>query len=76
MAKPRLIESRQRYREVGSGYLGRTPRVWVIEETFTKEADGLGYALLACEHDPSMRKTLSIAVLADRRRFSRVIEPS
>ena len=76
MAKPRLIESHQRYREVGSGYLGKVPRVWVIEETFTKEADGLAYALLTCEHDPSMRKTLSVAALGDRRRFNRVTEPS
>ena len=76
MAKRRSIESRERYREVGSGYLGKMPRVWVIEETFTKEADGLGYALLACEHDPSVRKTLSVAVLTDRRRFSRVTEPT
>jgi hypothetical protein len=74
MAKQHSVESGQRYQEVGSGYLGKAPQVWVVEDTFTNAADRLRYARLACEGDASMRKTLSIAVLTDRRRYSRILE--
>ena len=74
MAKQHSIETGQRYQEVGPGYLGKPAPVWVVEDTFTKPADRLPYARLVCTVNPSMRKTLSAAVLADRRRFSRIVE--
>jgi hypothetical protein len=40
----------------------------VVEDLFTA-SDAMPYAKLAAEADPSLRKTLSIAALIDRRRF-------
>jgi cephalosporin hydroxylase len=60
----------QRYQEASRGYLGKVSPSWVVEEVFTTPVDMLAYARLACTTDPSLRKTLSIAVLTDRRRFS------
>jgi len=42
--------------------------VWVVEDLFIA-SDGMPYAKLAAEADPSLSKTLSIAALIDRRRF-------
>jgi hypothetical protein len=73
MAKQRSIETSQRYQEMGPGYLGKPAPVWVVEDTFTM-TDCLPYARLVCAADPSMSKTLSVAVLTDRRRFNRIAE--
>ena len=75
MAKQHSIETGQRFREVGPGYLGKPAPVWVVEDTSTTSTDSLAYARLVCAADPSIRKTLSVAVLTDRRRFSRIVEP-
>jgi hypothetical protein len=48
--------------------LGRAGDVWVIGDLFIA-SDGMSYAKLAAEVDPSLSKTLSIAALIDRRRF-------
>ena len=69
MAKQHSVEPGHRYRETGSAYLGKAPRVWVIEETFVNAVDGLAYVRLSAENDPYTRKTVSVAVIADRRRF-------
>ena len=64
----------EQFQELEAGYLGKRSAVWVVEGTFTK-SDELQYAKLICSSDGSLRKTLSIAVLADRRRFTRVRSP-
>jgi hypothetical protein len=61
----------EQFQELGTGYLGKPSAVWVVEGTF-KNSDELQYAKLICSSDASLRKTLSIAVLADRRRFARL----
>jgi hypothetical protein len=58
----------QRYRETRSGFLGRTGPVWSVVNVFTG-TDGLQYARLVCEADPSLEKSISTAILADKRRF-------
>jgi hypothetical protein len=62
------VEAGQRYRSRHSNFLGRAGDVWVVEDVFTA-SDATPYAKLAAEADPSLRKTLSIAALIDRRRF-------
>lgn len=68
------IEAGHRYREIGSGYLGKPRRIWIVEDTFINTVDGLQYVLLAAEDDPSMRKSISVGVLLDPGRFNRVSE--
>jgi hypothetical protein len=58
----------QCYREKRSGFLGRNGPVWSVVKVFTG-TDGLQYARLVCEADPSLEKSISTAALADKRRF-------
>ena len=62
------VEVGQRYCSRHSNSLGRAGDVWVVEDLFIA-SDGMPYAKLAAEADPSLSKTLSIAALIDRRRF-------
>ena len=62
------VEAGQRYRSRDTNFLGRAGDVWVVEDVSTA-SDAMPYAKLAAEADPSLRKTLSIAALIDRRRF-------
>jgi hypothetical protein len=50
---------------------GRPAPEWIVEGTFVGN-DGIEYARIALAADPSHRKTLSVAVLTDRRRFAAV----
>jgi hypothetical protein len=68
------VEVGQRYRSRDTNFLGRAGDVWLVEALFTA-SDAMPYAKLAAEADPSLRKTLSIAALIDRRRFLPVIMP-
>jgi hypothetical protein len=70
----RSVAIGEQVQELGIGYLGKRAPVWVVEETFTK-ADERHYAKLICAADASLQKTLSIAALADRRRFARLRSP-
>ena len=69
--KTRDVAIGEQFQELGAGYLGKRSPVWVVEGTFRK-SDELQYARLVCSSDASLRKTLSIVVLADRRRFARL----
>jgi hypothetical protein len=62
------VDAGQRYRETRSGFLGRAGPVWSVVNVFTG-TDGLQYARLVSEADPSLEKSISAAVLADKRRF-------
>ena len=69
MRRRQIIEVGQHYQEPGRGYLGRPAPIWVVEAVFNNAVDALGYAQIACVAEPSLRKTIALAVLADRRRF-------
>ena len=60
-----------RYRETMAQRFGRPAPEWIVEGTFVGN-DGIEYARIALAADPSHRKTLSVAVLTDRRRFAAV----
>ena len=62
------LNSGDRLREVASQRFGRVGPEWIVEDTFVG-TDGVEYAKVALAVDMSHRKTLSIAVLTDRRRF-------
>ena len=70
----RSVAIGEQFQELRTGSLGKRAPVWVVEETFTKP-DEVQYAKLICAADDSLRKTLSTAVLADRRRFARLLAP-
>jgi hypothetical protein len=71
MGQSFTIENGQRFQEAGQGYLGKPMSVWTVEDVFTT-TDSLICARLVCGADHSMRKTLSVAILADPRRFIRL----
>ena len=75
MANRQPIGPGQRYRDIGRGVFGASALQWVVETVFTG-VDGVAYAHLVCITDRSQRKTLSLAVLGDRRRFVRIEEVS
>jgi hypothetical protein len=70
MAK-RAIERGQRYRDVHHSVLAGSGTEWIVEEVF-RGTDGIQYARLTSVSDLTLRKTLSVAVLSDRRRFQRI----
>lgn len=61
----------QRYRDIFPGVFGPSITEWTVDDVFIA-TDGGEYARLSCANDPTQRKTLSLAVLGDRRRFARV----
>jgi len=65
------IERGQRYQDVHSGLFGASGTEWIVEAVF-EGTDGVQYAQLVCASDFAQRKTLSVHVLNDRRRFQRV----
>jgi hypothetical protein len=65
------VEAGEQYRDSLPGLFGALGIVWVVQDVFTG-SDGMIYARLASAADTSQRKTLSVAVLGDRRRFVRV----
>ena len=58
----------QRYREVGTSFLGSPTPLWVVEDIFTS-TDSLTYVRLMNVADSSLRKTLSTKALTDRQRY-------
>lgn len=68
------IEVGQRYREAALGLFGRRGYEFIVLDLFVA-TDRLHYARVAMAHDPSMRKTIAAAVLADRRRYVLVAGP-
>ena len=58
----------QRYREVGTSFLGSPTPLWAVEGIFTS-TDSLTYVRLTNVADPSLRKTLSTKALTDRQRY-------
>ncbi|HLJ64444.1 MAG TPA: hypothetical protein VKT70_10080 [Stellaceae bacterium] len=49
--------------------------MWLVEDVFIG-TDGQQYARLVCHADPSLRKTLALVALADRKRYARAVAPS
>jgi len=73
MAQKQPIAAGQRFRDIRRGAFGASGLEWVVKELVTG-VDGITYAHLTCTLDRTQRKTLSLAVLGDRRRFARVDE--
>ena len=68
MSKTHPVAAGQRFRDVERNIFGGPGSVWIVEHLQTG-IDGLAYAQVVSAADPSVRKTLSIAILTDRRRF-------
>lgn len=71
MVAKQPVATGQRFRDIRRGLFGPSGLEWEVQELVTG-VDGIAYAHLVCTLDPSQRKTLSLAVLGDRRRFARV----
>lgn len=73
MILKRAILVGERYRDREPGRFARPALDWIVEAVYTG-ADGIGHAKLVCASDLAQRKTLSISVLLDARRFVRADE--
>ncbi len=62
----------QRFRDVQARFQSAA---WVLSAIFTG-SDGIEYATLTSISDATTCKTLSLAVMADTRRFLRVADPA
>ena len=65
------IQSGQRFRDTQRTAFGGAAPDWVVDQVFIG-TDGKGYAQVYLASDPKERKTLSTAVLLDKRRFVEV----
>jgi hypothetical protein len=66
-----IIERGHCYRHAHPGLFGTLGAEWIVDAVF-RGTDGVPYARLICAWDLSLRKTLSLYALNDRRRFLRV----
>jgi hypothetical protein len=62
------VQIGQRYRAVGTSFLGSPTGLWTVGDIFIS-TDSLRYARLVNVPDPTLLKTLAIEVLGDRRRY-------
>jgi hypothetical protein len=65
------IKPGQRFRDTQRTAFGGAAPDWVVDQVFVG-TDGKRYAQVCLANDPKERKTLSTAVLLDRRRFVEV----
>jgi hypothetical protein len=72
---PSNVERGQHYRDVHPGLYGTPSADWIVDVVF-RGTDGVAYAHLMCAADSTLRKTLSLHALNDRRRFLRVLQMS
>jgi hypothetical protein len=70
MAAKKLVAEGQKYRDAHPRLFGRASPEWIVEEVYIG-SDGIEHARLCSSIDPSRRKTLSAAVLEDKRQFTR-----
>lgn len=73
MTLKRAITVGERYRATVPGQFARPALDWIVEALYTG-TDGIGHAKLVCASDLVQRKTLSVSVLLDHRRFVRTAE--
>jgi len=66
----RAIVVGQRFRDVQPGQFARPALDWIVEAVYTG-TDGIEHAMLVCATDLFQRKTFSVSVLLDQRRFER-----
>jgi hypothetical protein len=60
-----------RFRDLQTRLFGTLAIDWIVDDVFTG-TDGVAYAHLTSAADVSRRKTLSLAVLNDRRSYVRI----
>ncbi len=66
------IKEGQRFRDANPTMFGHPPPDWVIGGLFVG-TDGMQYAQVYSAANPHDRKTLSTAILLDKRRFIQVL---
>lgn len=65
------MKAGQRFRDTSPTVFGRSPPDWIVGKVFVG-TDGVEYAHVYSAFNPHDRKTLSTAILRDRRRFTEV----
>jgi hypothetical protein len=61
----------QRFRDVQPTLFGQASPDWIVNNVFTG-TDGKEYARIHSASNPHDRKTLSTAILRDKRRFTQI----
>jgi hypothetical protein len=74
MAKKAVVVVGQEYRESVRGYLGGLGRCWRVESV-SRGIDGQLNAVVSSADLTLTTKTLSVAVLLDRKRYQLVSDP-
>jgi hypothetical protein len=72
MERDQPITIGARFRDLQATMFGQPQPEWIVENMYV--AGGIEHARLVSATDPGERKTLSVAILRDRRRFKRVRE--
>jgi hypothetical protein len=70
MERNEPIAPGMRYRNLQVTVFGKPQPEWIVEDVYM--AAGIEHARLVSAANPAERKTLSVAILRDRRRFDRV----
>ncbi|HXS42511.1 MAG TPA: hypothetical protein VN766_20110 [Stellaceae bacterium] len=76
MRQEHTVKRGQRFRDARPTLFGRVAPEWTVRDVFVG-SDGLSYARVFLDSDPSRSKTLSVIVLTDRHHFvpGRALEP-
>jgi hypothetical protein len=70
MERDQPITPGMRFRDLRATVFDRPQAEWIVEGVYTPGR--IEHARLVSATDPGERKTLSVAILRDRRRFERV----
>jgi hypothetical protein len=68
MRQEHSVKRGQRFRDARPTLFGRVAPEWTVRDVFVG-SDGLSYARVSLDSDPSRSKTLSVIVLTDRHHF-------
>lgn len=68
MRQEHMVKRGQRFRDARPALFGRVAPEWTVRDVFVG-SDGLSYARVVLDSDPSRSKTLSVIVLTDRHHF-------
>lgn len=68
MTRQSFIDVGQRFRPTGEAPFGRRQAVWRVVGSF-EGTDGMAYAHLINEADPTAAKTVSVSALMDKRLY-------
>ena len=71
MRRLKTVEIGNRFQSIGA-VTGAPTRMWEVRKLFRSRVDELDYAQLACVEEPTLMKSIGVAVLLDPKHFTPV----